>query len=323
MKELEHMDAAAEKTRISPKIPKLKKSKITRRTMKLYVMVLPVTVLMFLFHYLPIYGIVIAFQDYSPFAGVFKSTWVGLKHFTYFLTDDSFWRVFKNTVILSCYDIIFGFPAPLVFALLVNEVMRLRFKKVIQTISYLPHFLSWVVVAGVFSQILSPNGGVVNIILHNVFDIDPVYFLSKSEWFRATVVLIEIWKGVGWGAILYFSIMAGIDPTQYEAVIIDGGGKIKQALHVTLPALIPVIMINLVFRLSSIFSVGFERIFLLQTPLVYDVSDVISTYIYRMGLSGGQFSATAAIGLAQSLLGFILLTVANKVSKLITGYGIY
>lgn len=308
---------------MKPEVHKSRKRKITRRTLNIYIMVIPVAVLMFLFNYLPIYGIIIAFQDYSPFLGVLNSPWVGLKHFIYFLTDEQFWHVFKNTVILSVYDIIFGFTAPIIFALLVNEILATKYKKVVQTISYLPHFLSWVVVAGVFSQILSPNGGMVNIVLNNLFEMKPIYFLSKSEWFRPTVVMVEIWKNVGWGAILYFALIAGIDTTLYEAAIIDGAGRFKQAIHVTLPALSPVIMINLVFRLSSLFSVGFERIFLFQTPLVYDVSDVISTYIYRIGLSGGQFSATAAIGLAQSFLGFILLTIANKVSKIITGYGIY
>jgi len=294
-----------------------------KANLSLYSLLAPAVILLFIFNYIPLYGIIISFQNFSPYKGFLKSEWVGLYHFKYFLTDPTFWRVLKNTVIISCYDLIFGFTAPIIFALLANEIANMAFKRVMQTISYLPHFLSWVVVGGLFNSILSPTTGLVNIFLNKVFGIEPIYFMTEVRLFRGILVIAEIWKNVGWNAILYFSVIAGIDPQLYEAATIDGAGRIRQTIHVTLPGMVPMIVLLLLLNIAGIFSVGFDRVFNLQNSLVYSVSDVISTYIYRLGLQQAQYSLTTAIGLTQSVLGFVLLKSANWLSGKIAGLGLY
>lgn len=303
---------------------RVKKAKAGGRRASLLFMLLPAVVLVFLFNYIPIYGIVIAFKDFSPFQGIFKSPWAGFKYFHAFLTDSTFWTVMKNTLIINFYDIVFGFTAPILFALLLNEMMNRHAKKIIQTISYLPHFLSWVIVAGIFYQMLSPGqSGIINSYLVKFFGIEPVYFLAEEKYFVAITVFAEIWKSMGWSAILYFATLAGIDPTLYEVAHIDGASRPRQILHITLPALAPVISLMLVLKISTVFTIGFERLFVLQNSLVLSVSEVISTYVYRSGLLKSQFSFTTAIGLAQSALGFLLLLGCNKASRRLTGTGLY
>lgn len=289
----------------------------------LYLLLSPSLILLFVFNYLPMYGLVVAFQDYSIYQGFWKSEWVGLKHFAYFLADDKFWSVLRNTVILNLYDIAFGFTAPIVFALLVNEIMKPRAKKLVQTVSYLPHFLSWIVVAGLVHQMLSPSGGLVNLALESLLGIAPIDFMTDKSLFRPIAVASEIWKSVGWSAILYFAVIAGVDSTLYEAAMIDGAGRFRQALHITLPAMVPMIVLLFLLKLAAMFTIGFERVFLLQNPLVYDVSDVIPTYIYRLGLQQSQYSLTTAIGFAQSVVAFVFLVVSNWLSKRWTGMGLY
>ncbi|RAV12701.1 sugar ABC transporter permease [Paenibacillus contaminans] len=302
---------------------KRKKRRIDPKTQfALYLLIAPVLLLIFVFNYIPMYGILISFQDFSPFKGVLGSKWVGFKHIAYFLNDETFWKVMRNTLILNFYDLVFGFTAPIVFALLANEFMHKGIKRVIQTISYLPHFLSWVVVSGVFYQMLSPTDGIVNALL-GLLNIDPVYFMVDKDLFRGIVVSSGVWKEVGWSAILYFAVIAGIDSSQYEAAMIDGAGRIRQMWHITLPGMVPMIILLLLLRLSSIFAIGFERLFVMQNPLVLDVSDVISTYVYRAGLLQAQYSLTTAIGFVQSVLGFLLLITANKLSKKLVGMGLY
>ncbi|HHV97501.1 MAG TPA: sugar ABC transporter permease [Clostridiaceae bacterium] len=228
----------------------------------------------------------------------------------------------RNTIIINLYDIAFGFTAPILFALLANEIANKYFKRIMQTISYLPHFLSWIVVSGIFYQILSPVSGIVNEVL-KVFGVEPIFFMTEVRFFRSIVVVAEIWKNVGWSAILYFSVISGIDTQLYDAAMIDGAGKFRQAIHITLPSMLPMITLLLLLRISNIFTIGFERIFLMQNPLVYKVSDVISTYVYRLGLEQAQYSLTTAIGLTQSLLGFVLLISANKISQKLSGLGLY
>ena len=294
------------------------------RSAPLLLMLLPAVTLVFLFNYIPICGIIIAFKDFSPFQGILKSPWVGFKHFHYFLTDSTFWNVMKNTLIINFYDIVFGFTAPILFALLLNEMINKRVKKIIQTISYLPHFLSWIIVSGIFYQMLSPGQtGIINGYLVELFGIEPIYFMAEQKYFVGITVFAEIWKSVGWSAILYFATLAGIDPTLYEVSYIDGASRSKQILHITLPSLMPVISLMLVLKISTIFTIGFERLFLLQNPLVLSVSEVVSTYVYRVGLLNSQFSLTTAIGLTQSILGFLLLLGSNKLSKKLTGTGLY
>ena len=228
-----------------------------------------------------------------------------------------------NTVYISFLDLVFGFPMPIVFALLANEIGNTKFKRTMQTISYLPHFLSWVVVFLVFYQFLSPMAGLLNKLLVSLFGIEPVPFLIDKRYFLPVIVFVDIWKSVGWGAILYFATIAGIDSALYEAAYIDGAGRLRMAWHVTLPSLLSIIVLMFILRISGIFQVGFERIFMFATPLTYDVSDVISVYVYRLGLVEAQYSLTTAIGLIQSVLGFTMLFAANRLSGRIVGLGLW
>jgi putative aldouronate transport system permease protein len=299
------------------------KKRVHKKTLfALYLLLAPSLILLFVFHYIPLYGIIIAFKDFSPYKGILGSPWVGLKHIRYFLHDDAFWKALKNTLILNFYDLIFGFTAPIAFALLANELVNRTFKRVIQSISYIPHFLSWIVVSGIVYEMLSPETGMVNSLL-GWFGFKPIFFMTEPNWFRTIAVVVEIWKNVGWSAILYFAVIAGIDTSLYEAAMIDGASRVRQIWHITLPAMVPMIVLLLLLRLSSIFSVGFDRIFTLQNPLVLGVSDVTSTYIYRLGLENAQYSLTTAVGFVQSLLGFILLLSANRLSKKWVGMGLY
>lgn len=293
-----------------------------KKTLPLYLLLSPAVISLFLFNYIPMYGIIISFQDYSVYKGIVGSDWVGWKHFAYFLHDRTFWVVMKNTLIINFYDLLFGFTAPIVFAILVCEIYQQKFKRMVQTISYLPHFLSWVVVSGIFYQILSPTDGMVNKFLA-VFNIEPIHFMVQESMFRGILVTADMWKGVGWSAILYFAVIVGIDKTLYEAAWIDGANRVRQLIHITLPHMVPMIVLLLLLRLASMFGIGFERVFLLQNAMVYEVSDVISTYIYRIGLVKAQYSLTTAIGLTQSVLGFVLLIVSNKAAKKSVGLGLY
>ena len=318
------MNEAASVTQPEPALnTRPKKRKVRIKTLiSLYILISPMVILLFIFKYIPMYGVIIAFKDFSVYKGILNSDWVGFKHFEYFLTDDKFWQVMRNTLIINCYDIIFGFTAPIVFALLANEIYQKTFKRVMQTISYLPHFLSWIVVSGIFYQFLSPETGMFNRFL-GLFGFEPIYFMTEPSIFRGILVFADIWKNVGWSAILYFAVIAGIDSHLYDAAWIDGAGRLRQVFVITLPHMMPMITLLFLLRLASIFGIGFERVFLMQNPLVYDVSDVISTYVYRVGLEQAQYSLTTAIGLMESLLGFILLISSNWLSKRISGMGLY
>ena len=293
------------------------------RDVPMYLLLLPAVLLLFVFNYIPIYGVIIAFKDYSPYKGVLASSWVGLKYFKYFLGDPTFWEVMRNTIVINLYNLIWGFPAPIIFALLLNEVTRVRWKKTVQTISYLPYFISWVVAAGLVASILSPTTGVVNQILSSVFHIEPVYFLTKKEYFRSIVVMADIWKGFGMGAVYYIASITSIDQEQYEAAIIDGAGRWKQTWYITLPGIANIIIVLFILRIGSMVTIGFENIFLLYNPVVYDVADVISTYTYRLGIEGSQFSLTTAIGLTQSVVNFALVYAANTISRKVAGWSLW
>jgi len=299
-----------------------KRTRITKKTLSLYLLFLPAAALLLFFRYIPIYGITVAFKNFSPYGGFLRGEWVGLAHFSYFLSDPRFWNVMRNTLIISAMDIVIGFPAPIVFALFVNEVTSIGFKKTTQMISYLPHFISWVVVYGVMYQLLSPVNGLFNFLLMRL-GFEPIYFFGRPDLFRPLVIGLEVWKSTGWGAILYFAALAGIDSELYDAAYIDGAGRIRMVFSVTLPGLLPLIMLMLIFRISRLFMVGFERIFVFSNPLNYHVSDVLAVYIYRLGLLQAQYSLTAAIGLAQAVVAFTLLFVANKLSSKLAGLGLW
>jgi putative aldouronate transport system permease protein len=293
------------------------------RDIPVYLLILPAALLLFVFHYLPIYGIVISFQDFSPFKGVLNSNWVGLKNFEHFLADSNFWRVFKNTIIINLLQIIIGFPIPVMFAIFLNELWSNRFKKVVQTVSYLPHFISWVVAASIITSALSPSSGLINKFLEGAFGIEPIYFLAKEEYFRLIIVISNVWKELGMQSVYYIAALASIDTELYEAAKMDGAGKIKQTIHITLPGLRSIIIVLLVLKIGRMVTIGFEQIFLLYNPLVYDVGDVISTYTYRLGIEQTRYSLTSAIGVTQSVVNFILVYAANKAARKIAGWSLW
>ncbi|CAN7255507.1 sugar ABC transporter permease [Paenibacillus sp. LjRoot153] len=315
----------AEQT-ISRGIPQQKVNQKRRNHLRqywdLYLIMVPGILYFIIFKYLPMWGIVIAFQDYSVFSGIWHSDWVGLKHFESMFQNKDFYKIFKNTVLISLYKLLWGFPGPIVLALLLNEVRHVKYKRVIQTLAYLPHFLSWIIVAGILVNILSPTTGVVNEIL--VFlGMEPVFFMASPQWFRTIIVASDIWKDVGWGAIIYLAALAGIDPQLYEAATVDGASRWKQMRYITLPSLLPTIIILFVLRLGHVLDVGFEQIYVMYNPLVYEVGDVIETYVYRVGLTQSQFSFSTAVGLFKSLIGLVLVIVSNNAAKRMGHEGIW
>jgi len=290
--------------------------------MDLYLLLVPGLILLLVFKYVPMYGIIIAFKDFDLNAGILGSKWVGLYNFRRLIESASFGVVFKNTLIISFYKIIILFPIPIIVALLMNEMKRMHFKKFIQTIITLPHFLSWVVLTGLFVNILAFSGGFVNEVL-NMFGLDSISFLTNPKMFRGVLVFTSGWKEVGWSAIIYIAAIAGVDQEQYEAAYIDGAGRFKQMLHVTLPGISSTIIVLLVLRLGGVLEAGTEQILLLYSPTVYSVGDVIGTYVYRMGLGEMQYSYATAVGIFNSVVGFILVICGNLASKKITGKSIW
>lgn len=288
----------------------------------LIVMFIPVIIYYIVFHYVPIYGVLLAFKDYRFKLGIMGSKWVGLEHFKFIFSTASFWEVFKNTLIISLYKLMVSFPAPILFALLLNEIGNKYFKRIIQTISYLPHFVSWVVLGGLFMQFLSPSIGPINIILKGL-GMNPVYFLADPKWFRTVLVSTTVWKGIGWGSIVYLAALTGVNPELYEAATVDGAGRFKKVIHVTIPALVPVITIMFILAVGNLISDDFDQIFNLYNPAVYKVGDVISTYSYRMGLVNMEYSIATALGLFKNIISLVLIVTTNIITKRINEYGIW
>jgi putative aldouronate transport system permease protein len=290
----------------------------------LYLMLAPVIIFYVVFHYAPMYGATIAFRDFNPVKGIWDSPWVGWKYFEYLFSLDKFWEVFRNTLIINAYRIIFGFPIPIIVSLFLNEIRQEFFKRTIQTAIYLPHFLSWVILGGLLLNLLSVDTGVINELLKAV-GLPPVAFLTDEHWFRATLVTSDIWKEFGWSTIIYLAALAGVNPQLYEAARIDGANRWQLIRHVTLPGIQSTIIILLVLRLGFIATTGFEQVFVLYSPPVYRVGDIIDTYVYRLGLVQGRFSLAAAVGLFTSVVNFTFLVIANQVAKHFGGreQGIY
>lgn len=278
-----------------------------------YIIALPVIVYYIVFRYVPIYGLVIAFKDYVPSKGVLGSDWVGLKHFISFFNNFQSWRIIKNTVLLGVYDILWGFPVPILLALLLNEVRGKYYKRVVQTVSYLPHFISLVVICGLIIDFTSSDG-VINDVL-SVFGIPRSSFMMRPELFRTLYISSGIWQSAGWGSIIYLAAIAGIDSSLYEAAIIDGAGRFRQLLRITVPCIMPTITILLILRLGQIMTVGWEKIILLYNPTIYQTADVISSFVYRRGLQEFDYSFSAAVGLFNSVINFIFLVSANRFSR--------
>jgi putative aldouronate transport system permease protein len=293
------------------------------RDIPIYALLFPGILLLFIFHYLPLFGVVIAFKNYIPFKGILGSEWVGFKNFKYFLADTNFWRVLKNTLEINIMQIIFGFPIPILFAIFLNEIWSTRFKKLVQTVSYLPHFISWVIAAGIVTSILSPSTGLINMFLKNVFGKEPVHFLAISNYFRPIIIISAIWKGFGMNAVYYLAALSAIDIQLYEASRIDGAGKLRQTWHITLPGIKTITIVLLVLQVGSLVTIGFEQIFLLYNPLVYEVGDVISTYTYRLGIEQTRFSLTSAIGLTQSIVNFTRVYSTNRLARAFAGWSLW
>lgn len=289
----------------------------------LYAMLLPVIIFYLLFKYAPMAGEIIAFKNYRFADGILGSDWVGLKHFHMLFQSSDFWRVLRNTLLLNVYSLVFGFPVPILLALMLNEIRMEGFKRVVQNLLYIPHFMSWAVLGGILITLLSPSTGVVNLILQHVFGIEPVYFMASSSWWPAAYTLSSIWKEAGWGTILYLAAMAAIDPQLYEAARIDGAGKMRQIWHITLPGISSTIAILLILRMGSMMDVGLEQTLSLQNDSVLDVADVISTYVYRIGLQNMNYSYTTAMGLFQSVIGFVLVISVNRIIRLFGERGLW
>lgn len=306
--------AKVQKTQTPKKISTGGKWAMVRRDYQLYIMVLPVIIYYILFMYKPMYGLQIAFKDYSLFKGILGSPWCGWKHFINFFRGPFFLRTLKNTLWLSILGLIVNMPAQITLALLFNELRRGVFKSAVQTISYLPHFISTVVIAGIVTNFLAPSNGLINIIIDKLGG-EKIYFLTKPEYFRAIFTAMNVWAGTGFGTIIYMAALAGIDSCLYEAAIIDGAGKLSQVIHVTLPGILPTVIIMLIMNIGNLLNVGYEAIILLYQPATYETSDVISTYVYRSGIVEGHYDFSTAVGLFNAVVALILTTAANIISR--------
>lgn len=284
---------------------------------ELYLIILPVVIYYILFHYKPMYGLIIAFQDYSPRRGIWGSDWVGLSHFKDFFTGIYFGRLLRNTLQISIATLIFGFPAPIILALLMNELRSKLFSRITQTITYLPHFISMVVLCAMIREFVK-EGGFITDIMVKFFGYDGKNLLSRSAYFTPIYVISNIWQGVGWGSIVYLAALTGIDMELYEAARVDGAGRWKQTIHITIPSILPTIITMLIMRMGQIMGVGYEKIILLYNEGIYEKADVISSYVYRMGIMNRQYSFSAAVGLFNSVVNFILVIAANQISKKLT-----
>ncbi|SFM15052.1 putative aldouronate transport system permease protein [Paenibacillus sp. 1_12] len=288
----------------------------------LYIMALPGILYFLIFRYVPMYGLVIAFQDFKPHIGIINSPFVGLKHFERFFGEPIFWELFRNTVLLAVYNMVFFFPMPIVLALMMNEVRRERFKRFVQTLVYIPHFVSWVVVVGIFYLLLTTEGGVLNELIYALTG-KKIAFLLEADWFRTMIVTQSIWKEVGWGTIIFLAALSGVDLQLYEAARMDGANRWRQLWHITLPAIRSTIIILLILRLGTFLDSGFEHIFLMLTPTNREVGEVFDTYVFLKGLSQGQYSYSATVGMFKSVVGLVLVLTANWMAKRFGEEGVY
>ncbi|GAS85511.1 LplB2 [Paenibacillus amylolyticus] len=293
-----------------------------KRNKWLYVLVLPGFLYFVIFKYLPMWGIVIAFQDYQPFLGIRESSWVGLENFTNFFSNPDFFRLLRNTLVLALYDLIFFFPAPIIIALLLNEIRVAFFKRTIQTLVYVPHFVSMVIIASITYVFLTPQGGVLYDLIAWITG-KPIDVLSSPGSFRPLIIVQMMWKEMGWGTIIFLAALAGVDTEQYEASIVDGAGRLRRMWHITLPAIRTTIVILLILRLGNFLDTGFEQIYLMTNSLNRDVADVFDTYVYTVGITQGAFSYSTAVGLFKSVVGIILVLGSNKLAKKFGHPGIY
>ncbi|MFC3803945.1 ABC transporter permease [Cohnella sp. GCM10012308] len=293
-----------------------------RKTWPLHVLLLPALALVVLFQYIPLFGVVIAFQDYEPWLGIKGSPWVGLEHFRYLFAYPDGKQIIWNTLIISASKLLVSLFIPIVFALLLNEVRKMFFKRVVQTLVYLPHFLSWVILGGILIDILSTEGGIVNRLL-NSLGVDSIFFLGNGQWFRFTVVLSDAWKEFGFSAIIFLATLVGINPALYEAAEIDGASRWQQVRSISVPLIMPIVIVVATLSLGRILDAGFDQILNLYNPLVYSHGDIIDTFVYREGLNNGQFSFGTAIGLFKSAIGFVLIVISYRMAFKLANYRIF
>lgn len=296
--------------------------KAARRDLPLWILAVPGLTALIVFSYFPIYGLIIAFQDYSPGLGFLGSPWVGFKHFARLFRDPYFFRTFRNTVILGVYTLVFTFPAPLLFALLLNELRSRWFKKAVQTVSYLPNFISVVIVVGFLIDFTSLSDGVINDVIA-FFGGERIHFMAEPEWFRFLYVVSDIWQGVGVGSIIYLAAIAGIGVELYESAYLDGATKLQQMRYITLPCLMPTIAILLILQVGELFGADFQKIMLMYSPLTYETADVISTYVYRSGVRGGALSYSTAVGFFLSVISFLFVFAADRISNRISDISVF
>ena len=289
----------------------------------LYAMMILPLLYFLLFKYLPMFGNILAFRRYRPGMGAFGAGWVGPHYFERFFRDPAFWRAFQNTLILSVCNLVINFPLPVIFAILLNEVYTKKFKKVVQTVSYMPRFISTVVVIAILHEILSPSGGILNRFLGDLFGLEPIYFANDPQYFRAIYVLTDSWQFSGWTAIIYLAAITNINSDLYEAAEIDGATRLQKIRHVTIPSIMPTIMVMLIMQIGRMLSLGFEKVLLLYTPANSAVSDILDTLVYRTGLMNQNYSYATAIGLFSGIIGLILVSGANGISRKLTGESIY
>lgn len=288
----------------------------------LYLISLPGIFYFVLFKYVPMLGSLIAFQDYNIFKGFWQSEWVGLEHFARMFAYDDFLVILGNTCIIALYDICFAFPVPIVLALLLNEIRHMLFKRVVQTVVYMPHFLSWVIIGGIFIEMMSPQNGIINHAIKNM-GLEPIYFIGDESYIRSILVGTGIWRDAGWGTIIYLAALAGINPELYEAAEIDGANRWQQTTSITFPALLPTITILFLLNIGNFLDFGFDRVYVFLNSLNSAKAEILDTYIYEVGLIDRQYSYTTAIGLFKSVVGLLLLMIGNQLSKRATGEGLY
>jgi len=279
-----------------------------------YILLLPAILFFILFHYVPMAGVSLAFKQFSYANGIWGSEWVGFKHFERLFGSMSFYEILRNTLLISWYRLAFVFVSPIAFALLLNELRHGMYKRFVQTASYLPHFISWVVLGGIIAELLSPSRGVVNTII-GWFGFEPIYFLADPAYFRSVLIVSDIWQSVGWGSIIYLAAIAGIHPDQYESAAIDGASRWQKTRYITVPSILTTIVILFIFQLGGIMNAGFDQIFNLYNPSVYKVADIIDTYVYRVGLVSTNYDYTTAVGLFKNVVGFLLVVLANIVTS--------
>jgi len=293
-----------------------------KRDRQLLILFIPCIAFYLIFRYGPLFGLVIAFKDYSNWVGIIDSDWVGLKHFTKFFASNDFILLFKNTLLLGLYALIFGFPFPIILAVLLNEVRVKWFKKSVQTFTYLPSFLSVVIISSMVIDFLSPSSGIINKIIA-ALGFEKIYFLILPEWFRTIYVVSDIWAQMGYEAIIYLAAIAGISPTLYEAARVDGASRLRSMWHITIPSILPTILIMFILKVGNMMRIGYEKVLLLYTPTTYEVADVFSTYVYRKGLLDSNYSYAAAVGMFEALVAMVMILSANYLSRKLGGKGIW